>query len=526
MNSNRSILWVVLTILATSCGGSGCESRLWATPKAKEDLESLLKAYAQVLSVAKENYAESINVEKVLQASIRGMLQTLDPHSNFFDSQTYRLFQDDQRGNFFGVGISVSIINGQPTVMATQPGTPAQRLGLRSGDVIVKIDGVPSLGVSRDRVVERFRGPKGTPVRVTVQREGIRDLLDFSIIRDVIAQPSIPLAFRLRSTVGYLQIDSFTETTERELKESLTRLGPMEGLVLDLRNNPGGSLEGAIGVADQFLKQGQEVLVTRGRLTSANHHYVVPHGTDALSYAIVVLINSNSASASEIVAGALQDHDRGLILGETSFGKGLVQSVFELSLGNGIALTTAKWYTPSGRLIQREYDRKSYYDYFNGKGKPTQSTEVRYTDNGRAVYGGGGIRPDVPLPPQQLDVFQAVLLSNATFFSFIRSYNARHPQTDALFEPNKPLLDEFKEYLKARAIPFQESDFISELDFVKRRLRYEYALSHYGLEAAEKVAIEGDQQVLKALDLLPQARLLFAGAAKNIAATKRLHKSN
>src|SRR6185503_17825486 len=202
-------------------------------------------------------------------------------------------------------------------------------------------------------------------------------------------------------------------------------------------------------VADKFLKQGQDVLLTKGRLASANHRYVVPKGASS-SYAMVVLINNDSASGSEIVAGAVQDHDRRLILGETSFGKGLVQSVFELSRGAGVALTTARFYTPSGRLIQRDYSRKSYYDYFNEKGKEIQPTEIRRTDSGREVYGGGGIKPDIALPASSFNSFQSVLTGNASFFSFIRSYNARHPELQRDFEVSDALLQEFRTYLRSR----------------------------------------------------------------------------
>ena len=509
------VLALLVVVTASLMGG-----HLEATPRTAEDLDKLLKTYAQVLSLAEENYADPVNTEESLYDSIRGMLQMLDPHSSFFDPKTYRLFRDDQRGNFFGLGISVTNINGQPTVISTLPGTPAHRLGIRSGDIIVKIDGQPSIGLTRNQVVEKLRGPRGTVVQVAVQREGIGDLLNFTVMRDVIPRHSVPVSVYISPKTGYIRIEDFTETTEREVEESLKKLGPeLEGLILDLRGNPGGSLQAAIGVSDKFLRQGQDVLLTKGRLVSANHRYVVPKGAAGSSYAMVVLINNDSASASEIVAGAVQDHDRGLILGETSFGKGLVQSVFELSRGAGVALTTAKWYTPSGRLIQRNYSRKSYYDYFNEKGKETQPTEVRRTDSGREVYGGGGIKPDFTLPALSFNGFQSVLLGNASFFSFIRSYNAQHPEPQQVFQVSDELLQQFRAYLRSRELPWQEA-FEQNLEFVKRRLRYEYVLSRIGFEEAQKVALEGDPQVLKAVALLPQARALFVNAGKTVASRK------
>jgi carboxyl-terminal processing protease len=526
VKTDRSIFLALLVVVVASLSGGLWGGRLQATPRSTEDVDTLLKTYAQVLSLAEENYADRVDTEKTLYDSIRGMLQTLDPHSSFFDSKTYRQFRDDQRGKFFGVGISLAIINGHPTVVATQPGTPAHRLGVRSGDIVVKINGKPSIGLSREQVAETLRGPRGTLVKVSMQREGLQDLLEFSIVRDVIPQYSVPFAFYFRDKIGYIRIESFTETTQREVEESLRKLGPeLQGLVLDLRNNPGGSLQAAIGVADQFLKRGQEVVVTKGRLLSANQHYVVPKGA-AGNYAMVVLINSDSASASEIVAGAVQDHDRGLILGETSFGKGLVQSVFDLSRGAGVALVTAKWYTPSGRLIQRDYTKKSFYDYFNGKGRETKTSEVRRTDSGREVYGGGGIRPDVTMSAPPLNPFQSVLLSNASFFSFIRSYSARHPEPRDGSPASSALADEFKSYLHTREIPFQDEEFAHNLEFVKRQLRYEYTLARVGFEEAQKVVLEGDAQVLKALELLPQAGALFANAEKLMASKKIRVRAN
>jgi carboxyl-terminal processing protease len=521
VNKHRCSFMALLVVLTASL----MDSRLQATPRTSEDFDKLLKTYAQVLSLAEENYADPVNTEKSLYDSIRGMLQMLDPHSSFFDPKTYRLFRDDQRGNFFGLGISVVNINGQPTIISTLPGTPAHRLGIRSGDIIVKIDGKPSIGLTRNQVVEKLRGPRGTVVQISVQREGIGDLLDFTVARDVIPRHSVPVTVYLRPKTGYIRIEDFTETTEREVEESLRKLGPeLEGLILDLRGNPGGALQAAIGVADKFLKQGQDVLLTKGRLASANHRYVVPKGASS-SYAMVVLINNDSASGSEIVAGAVQDHDRGLILGETSFGKGLVQSVFELSRGAGVALTTARFYTPSGRLIQRDYSRKSYYDYFNEKGKEIQPTEIRRTDSGREVYGGGGIKPDIALPAPSFNSFQSILLSNASFFSFIRSYNARHPEPQLAFEVSDVLLQEFRAYLRSRDLPWQQP-FEQNLEFIKLRLKYEYVLSRIGFEEAQKVFLEGDSQVLKAVELLPQARALFANAGKAIAIRKPPGRAN
>jgi len=325
----------------------------------------------------------------------------------------------------------------------------------------------------------------------------------------------------MKPKVGYIKVDTFTETTEKEISDSLKKLGPdLEGLILDLRSNPGGYLQAAIAVADKFLKNGQDVLVTKGRIPSANHRYPATKGSDGPYYPMVVLINNGSASASEIVAGAIQDHDRGLIVGETSFGKGLVQTVFPLSQGAGVSLTTAKWYTPSGRLIQRDYAHKSYYDYYNNKGKETPPTEIKYTDSGREVPGGGGIIPDVKVEVPKLNKFQTLLLSKSAFFTFVRTYNVSHAAMEKSFDVNDVVLTEFRHFLNSNEIAYQETDFTQDIDFIKRQIRYEYFLSHFTQEEASKVSLEGDPQVTKALEVLPEAKALFQNARKVIASRK------
>lgn len=519
MKRYPSLTLVVIVILLASLAGGFWGNRVQATSKPSEDFNQMLRTYTEVLDIAEDHYADPVDVQKTVYDSIRGMLKTLDPHSTFFDPKSFAQFREDQRGNFYGLGITIQIRNTKPTVVSPIPGTPAYRLGIRSGDIIVKIEGKSTEGLSIQDVVDQLRGPKGTTVNITIQREGISELLDFSIVRDEIPHLSIPYTFFIKPKVGYIRIDSFTETTEKEINDGLKKLGDdLEGLILDLRSNPGGYLQAAIAVADRFLKGGQDVLVTKGRLNSANHRYPAPKGTEGTNFPMVVLINGGSASASEIVAGAIQDHDRGLIVGETSFGKGLVQTVFPLSQGAGVSLTTAKWYTPSGRLIQRDYTHKSFWDYYYGsKEKDVKPTETKLTDGGREVYGGGGIIPDVKVDIPRLNKFQTLLLSNWGFFKFIRAYNVSHPNPDRSFEVNDPILNEFRHYLDTNNIHFQESDFVDNLDFVKKQIKYEYVLSHFGQEEYQKTILEGDPQVAKAMELLPQAKALFTNAKKIMA---------
>jgi len=509
------LTFAIIIIAIASLAGGFWGNRVQATSKPSADVNELLKIYSQVVSIAEENYADEIDGHKTIYDSIRGMLKTLDPHSNFFDPKSFAQFREDQRGNFYGLGITIAIRNAKPTVISPIPGTPAYRLGIRSGDIIAKIEKASTDGLAIQDVVEKLRGPKGTTVNISIQREGIPELLEFAIVRDEIPHFSIPFTFFIRPKVGYIRIDTFTETTEKEISDSLKKLGnDLDGLILDLRGNPGGYLQAAIGVADKFLKNGQSVLVTKGRLASANHSYPAPRGTDSSNFPMVVLINSGSASASEIVAGAIQDHDRGLILGETSFGKGLVQTVFPLSQGAGVSLTTAKWYTPSGRLIQRDYAHKSFYDYYYNKGKETPPTEIKTTDSCREVYGGGGINPDIKVEIPRPNRFQSLLGSKASLFKFIRSYNVTHSGYDKNFGPSESVLNEFRSFLANDKVEYEEADFSANLDFIKRWLRYEYVLGHTSQEEAQKVFLEGDIQVNKALEVLPQARALFQNAKK------------
>ena len=500
---------VTVIVMASLIGG------FWGRPvqaTAQSNLrEHLVNLYSQVLDLAEKHYADQIDVEKSIHASLRSMLKTLDPHSNFFDAKQFAQFREDQRGNFYGLGIIISMRKAKPTVNSPIPGTPAFRLGIRSGDVIAKIEGIPTDGLDIQAVVEKLRGPKGTVVNISVDRAGIPKLLDFAIIRDEIPHHSVPFAFFFRPGIGYIKLNTFNETTNREVQQSLEELGPeLEGLIFDLRFNPGGYLQAAIQVADKFLKKGQKVLITDGRTPGAKQSYEAPKGSGGVLFPLVVLINTGSASASEIVAGAIQDHDRGLLVGETSFGKGLVQTVFPLDNGSGVSLTTAKWHTPSGRLIQRDYANHSYIDYYYARTKDPGKRQVYYTDGGREVYGGGGITPDFEVKARKINEFLLLLTSRGMIFSFIRAYNADHPTVDRNFQVTPEILEEFRTYLTSQKLIYKESNFTDNTDFIKSQMRYEYVLSRVGQAEARKVLLETDPQFAKALEVLPQAKALIS----------------
>src|SRR5579862_672400 len=399
-SSHRNTVLIV-SFLAV-CGFLGmlfAEKNPASAHDSDSDVSQSLKEFTQVYDIVEQNYAEPVNPDKAIyNGAIPGMLHVLDPHSNFFDPKSYSLLREEQRGKYYGVGMTVGPRNNKVIVIAPFVGTPAYRAGIHPGDVIIAVDGKPTDNMSTAEVADMLKGPKGTTVRITVLREGSDKPLEFSIIRDEIPRYSVDLHFLIRPGSGYMHVSGFQETTDHEVREALDEMGDLKGLILDLRQNPGGLLSEGVGVADQFLQKGQVIVSHHGR-SSPEKVYRATHGNAGKDYPIVVLVNRGTASAAEIVAGAIQDHDRGLIAGETTFGKGLVQTVYPLSENTGLALTTAKYYTPSGRLIQRDYNGVSLYDYYYDRENDSNpgNREVKLTDSGRTVYGGGGITPDVKI---------------------------------------------------------------------------------------------------------------------------------
>jgi carboxyl-terminal processing protease len=388
-------------------------------------------------------------------------------------------------------------------------GSPAAKAGLRPGDIIVQVNETPTDNLTTNDVAELLKGPKGTTVRIQVAREGAAEPLKFVIVRDEIPRFSIEHAFRLGPGIGYIRISSFNETTSQELQDKLKELDSenLTGLVLDLRNNPGGLLAEGVNVADLFLLKGQTIVSHRGR-ASRERRYTATRGTRGSNFALVVLINRYTASAAEIVSGAIQDHDRGLIVGESSFGKGLVQTVYPLSDDTGLALTTAKYYTPSGRLIQRDYGGVSYYDYYYHRDKATPQTDVKSTDLGRPVYGGGGITPDVEIPERQLNRFQEMLARKYVFFNFAKRYLAENNSISHDFDVADAVLSRFRKFLQEEQVQYDERDFADNLTYIKQSIKLELYLSIFGMDEAYKLEAAADPQIQKAIELLPQAASL------------------
>ncbi len=397
-SSRRSLFLVVFFLLA--CGFLGIlfaqRSGQQSSITGDSDVKDSLKQFADVYALVEENYAEPVNADKAIyNGAIPGMLHALDPHSNFFDPKSYALMREDQRGKYYGVGMTVGPRNNKVIVIYPFTGTPAYKAGIHPGDVIIAVDGKSTENMSTGDVADLLKGPKGTTVHISIAREGVEKPMEFTLVRDEIPRYSVDVHFLIKPGVGYMHVNGFKETTEREVSEALDSFGDLKGLVLDLRGNPGGLLSEGVGVATSLLKKGQTIVSQRGRASRAELHRAARQRRGK-TFPIVVLVNRNTASAAEIVSGALQDHDRALIVGETTFGKGLVQTVYKLSENTGLALTTYHYYTPSGRLIQRNYTGVSLYDYYYNTRRPRTRAirEVKLTDCGRTVYGGGGITPD------------------------------------------------------------------------------------------------------------------------------------
>ncbi|HZQ92317.1 MAG TPA: S41 family peptidase [Terriglobales bacterium] len=518
-SSRRSFYSVFIVILVFGCLGALFGQRIGAGAASGDtDIRDSLRNFSQVYDLVEKNYAEPVNADKAIyNGAIPGMLRVLDPHSNFFDPKSYALLREDQRGKYYGVGMQVGPRNNKVIVVAPFVGTPAYRAGLRPGDVIVAVDGKSTENMNTGEVADLLKGPKGTTVHITILREGVDKPMEFTLTRDEIPRYSVDVHFLIRPGVGYIHITNFNETTGHEVAEALDQFGDLKGLVLDLRGNPGGLLSEAVDVSDKFLPKGAVIVSHHGR-ASAEKVYRASRGNGGKAYPVVVLVNRNTASAAEIVAGAIQDHDRGLIVGEATFGKGLVQTVYPLSENTGLALTTAKYYTPSGRLIQREYSGVSLYDYYNHLENEDNNPnkELKTTDSGRQVYGGGGITPDIKSPAIKNNHFQDVLLQHFAFFNFAKRYLiGKH--VDRNFEVNDAVLHDFRTFLADEKVPFTDAELQDVNDWVKASIKSEIFIAEFGQAEGLKVRAETDPQVLKALDLLPKAKELADNARRIIA---------
>jgi carboxyl-terminal processing protease len=477
----------------------------------------------KVLTVIEQNFAERPSEDKTIyKGAIPGALRTLDPHSNFFDPHEFQLMREDQKGHYYGVGMQVGPQpNGKTAVKVPFPGFPAYKAGLRPGDVIVAVNDKSTEGLNTTEIADLLKGPRGTTVKIAISREGAPDYLVFSVIRDEIERKSVQDAFWIKPGIAYLKILSFTETTSREMEENLRRLGEnnLKGLVLDLRDNPGGLLNEGVAVADHFLPKGALIVTHKGR-SAPEKAYVARNGNRGREYPMVVLVNRFSASAAEIVSGALQDHDRALILGETTFGKGLVQTVYPMRENTGLALTWAHFYTPSGRLIQRDYANKSFYDYYVHRDENSRNpVDVKMTDGGRTVYGGGGITPDEKYESPKLDRLEAELFRFG-FFDFTRSYFGSHStKLPAGWMPDDQVIAQLREFMTKRnadkgGAPFADADWAKDHDWIKRYLAKEMYTTAFDVDASDAMFSRTDPEVARGTEMMPKASGLIETAKK------------
>lgn len=536
MKKNRLGIFLLLIISCAALLGGLLGGEVSAGAPENENVEQLLKTFTEVLATIESHYVRKIPSDKLVESAVRGLLRTLDPHSSFFSRTDYNRLQEEQQGKYYGLGITIRAeAPGSGRVIVVEPpspGTPAYKAGLKAGDVIAKIEGesIADWDIN-EQVIPNLKGPKGTKVTITVERPGEPQPLEFTIERDEIPLYTIKYTFPLRPDVGYIRIDKFSETTGDELQKALRKLGQdrLQGLILDLRDNPGGALSQAIEVSEQFLRKGQTIVSTRNR-EGKDREYEARRGR-LYDYPMVVLINENSASASEIVAGALQDHDRAMIVGQTSFGKALVQTIYPLEGNRGLALTTGKYYTPSDRLIQRDYS-ESFYDYYFTRARAGSKEEKYETDNGRTVYAGGGITPDevVELDTysrlvrqiQRDNLFQkfATQLVDGKIESDIRYHYPREEISALSEEEKKALMDKvvvtertlalFRDYLRSQGISFSDEEFEADQKIISNRLRQEIFLPVFGDVESYRIALELDRQVQRALELLPQAQALVS----------------
>jgi len=501
------------------------------------------RVFTAALSAIEANYVGTVESDRLVYGAIAGMLQTLDPHSNFMDPRTFAQMRERQEGRYYGLGITIAVVNGDITVVSLFEGSPAYQKGLRRGDAIARIEGDDTKGWTSDDAVKKLRGPKGTPVRISLKRAGYDQLIDLAVVRDEIHIPTVPSAFMLDAQTGYVRVSEFGENTDQELGQALRTLQRqgMKQLVFDLRNNPGGALGQAIKVANRFLPKGDMVVSTHGRVANSDQSYRATESSDYLDIPMVTLTNRSSASASEIVSGALQDHDRSLIVGETTFGKALVQSVYPVSEGAGVAVTTAHYYTPSGRLIQRPWD-DSFDEYLTytyrdqDPNKVHSPEELKLTDSGRKVYSGGGIEPDRrfdgPVEGFNPTRFGRALYARQLFDVYAQRFVRRGDTRIAVaptaavrelapgFELTDAMVAEFRAIVEQAKVKIDPADWQKDLPFIKAMIRYELDLDLFGIETARKDLVAADPQLQFALGLFQEAQSLLNMSRQRPAATR------
>ena len=480
-----------------------------------------IRRFIMAFNAIREFYVDDVSPQILVNSGIRGMLEELDPHSVFIPPEQLKELKEEYSGEYTGVGIEYVVQNHLPIVISPIPDTPAEKQGIRPGDTIAKIDGESTYGLTDEELRRKLRGHPGTTVQLTIRRETLPTPLTLTLARAEIPVLSVRTHFMLDQGVGYIYLSRFSKTTEEEFQRALVdlELAGMKKLILDMRYNPGGYLEQAVKVVDKFLPGGKRIVYTRGRIQSANEDYYSTDRDTHPNFPVVVLINHGTASAAEIVAGALQDWDRAVIVGETSFGKGLVQNQIPLKDGSAIRVTIARYYTPSGRLIQRPYS-KDLYSYYNQtnvdtKKNPYVQKKVYTTFSGRKVFGGGGIRPDILIKTPKITSTTSLLLSKQAFFEFavheshyLKNHYLSFETFNALFDVDAYELQKFLTFLEDKNIFVNKREFLKDRKFIQREIKAEIARNLWGTDAYYRISVKNDPQVKEALRAFPLAEKL------------------
>ncbi|HOW86098.1 MAG TPA: S41 family peptidase [Candidatus Aminicenantes bacterium] len=498
-----------------------------------EDLWAAAGSKARaVAGLLEQSYFRPLEEEDLAVAAIKGTLDTLDPHSYFLDASSFSRMREDYSGKYYGVGLQIQKLGDNIVVIAPIEGGPAWRLGLLPGDIVSRINGESTVPISSYDAMQKLRGEKGTKVDITVVRDGVEKPLEMTIIREEIPLLSVPYAFLLDGGVGYIYIRNFGEETPRELEDALAKLTAqgLKSLVLDLRLNTGGGLAASVEISDLFLPRGSLIVSMKGRNPYFDKEFRAFADNQYEKLPLVILIDQGTASASEIVSGAVMDHDRGLVVGEDSWGKGLVQQLFPLAPNMAVALTVAKYLTPSGRSIQRDY--RNLDDYLTSKRAPEASREISYTEHGRKVLGQGGITPDYAVDSLLKPVTGRLRLSGM-FFAYARKL-VQH-QTDlgrrmvlpqearegapaqagkvrigAAFVVNDEVMADFRKYLAGRKASYDAAAFKEAEPEIRREIEREVTGAIWGVDAGVKISRENDPAVLKAIEVMPEAARFLA----------------
>ncbi|HOJ37134.1 MAG TPA: S41 family peptidase [Ignavibacteriales bacterium] len=539
MANNKIKVWWIAAIFF---GGAFLGFK-FNTLSSQDNISDAFRKLSYVMELTYKFYVDDVNLSELTEAAIKGMFEKLDPHTTYIPPKQLERVEEEFKGEFEGVGIEFQILNDTLTVVTPITGGPSETVGIMPGDRIVKINNESAIGIKTDDVRKKLRGPKGTTVNVSVYRPPLKNLIDFTITRDKIPLYSVDTYFMYDNETGYISVSRFSETTYNEVIKALQELKAkgMKKLIFDLRNNPGGYMNQAINIADLFLSDDKLVVFTKGRRSEFNEEYNCSMPSEFENIPLLILVNNGSASASEIVSGAIQDWDRGIIVGEKTFGKGLVQRQFTLNDNSAVRITISRYYTPTGRSIQKDYsDKKSYYkvnkddideeevdNFDHHKDKEAKKDLPKYQTKilKRTVYGGGGITPDYIIPNDTLTSLTVDLIRNNIFYSFVRSYldangnNIRNEFTTIQrfknnFNINREIEKEFISYAKNKNIKFDDNKYKIDREYILTRIKAQIARDIWKNEGWYYIILENDKQFVKSLDLFGKAKDLLAKTNK------------